>query len=296
MKKYLPILALVLSSCLAKKYAPTLSAAEIDQAKKYPFEVLYAESCRTTKGGTLSGWSELHREDTIELLNGYLLLAHFSGEIFEFEGDTTLSIASLQQPMDTVGYKEIFNSRFLVDSSANIDLSQYPIFSHNYNSIYYSTPLPFPIVLDPNESVCLVWVNNRPDFQSIRYRLRVTNVYSEAVLERMIDGTSAHLDFGKLKEETSPDQDLFIVELSEFSDPNRKAADLGFRLKKGAPPVNTCVEDAPIEHLRRAVFLERKGQEETSLFEYIAAAELSERSVYKLLLANFKTRHRLTTK
>ena len=66
----------------------------------YPFQVVYAENAKLDNGFTIVGkYDYIKKDSQIQLDSGFLILMHHSEKLFEFSGDTLVSIESVLRGM-----------------------------------------------------------------------------------------------------------------------------------------------------------------------------------------------------
>ncbi len=288
MERLLPLLWLIIFSCrtVTMTYPPLVQETEIS----FPFECLYAESSYKSNGVLVDGWEIFDWEDTIKLDSGYILLAHYSGILLEIDGDTSVSIRSLNELVKVDSPVQKISLRYLLNTS---ELAPWRAGSyvHHPGYIEYIFPLEQSARINIEEPICLIWTSQNPEFRDIEYSITIKSIFDEILLKRKIYGNAIQLDLKDLSHQLS--DSLFIVELEETNNSEHSAKTIGIKLTHDKHTMNPCLTEKPINQLQLAIGLEQI-QEISKAYEYFQlAAELGDRSVYDLLLEKFKKRNRI---
>lgn len=292
MKYHLLFSILILTGCRVQ-YQPLYTAEELAHARKYPYEVLYAESCKTSSGFELSGWSELPADDTLILDNGYVLLSNYAGQFYEFEGDTTFSLRSLNNQLDSINVDRIQRFKFLVDTT----FKNAPYFggsTHKWNGLYWASNLdPFYIgsvvQMKRETPICLTWYSDRSDYDVKAYSIIVKNILEDIVWQKRVTGNSFELRLTDWEKEENK-QDMYIVQVSELEG-DLSTRMIGLKIVGYDEPNNICLPKSPREHLNFAVIKELFMVNIGAEGEYRMAKNLSNRRIYQQIYLNFLKRH-----
>ncbi len=279
------ILSLTTLSC--NRYYPTSTKTAVEI--KIPFRVVYHESTYLASGIPVTKHEPLEWTDSITLKNGFVILAHYSGNLKEISGDTVISINKLSKSISADSTKNaMIDISFLYSTS-----SYHP--DYYRNSVVEHPPhitWVFPyLTKEPNKvgdsSLCLWWRSAYPkNHTEIEYTLRISDVFNKELHTSNILGNRATIDLSKIFKSNK----FVVIGLHESSDKNRKARFLGIQLVDETI-LDPCQANSSIKYLQLGIVLERNRDFNEAMDYFKLAAENSDRPIYSKLLGYFKERH-----
>ena len=265
------------------------------KANASPFQIIYAENV-LINDTIINGDSRsrlINQTDKISLKNGHLMMVHYLGEFFEFEGDTNIFISDL-----------IYNQYGIFDA----DISARPkigrLFEEEpfYNNLVTGAiirenhyGLEF-LVSDPNidkyqiqkdKSICLFWDTYLKDTQdSMSYEVELKNIFDERIGQ--IKTESKYGQLAKLDSYENP-SNLIIAKVNSNVNEETYLTTMDIALELTDKPSyyypTLCdVSASAIKNLEMAFYLENSTEFKRAEKHYRAAAELSSNDIYQEIL------------
>lgn len=300
--KYIPLILILL----------VLSVSSFGQSGgewKFPFRVLYAENCTNNRGISLKSLDTVAINDIITIgERGILSLVHYTGFPIELNGDTTITIQTLQSIImpDTkkrtkAGY-DLDSKKFAIEYLFISDptlAKKYKLSAsgacHDCNlklEILYPVTLN-SMVVNFQKEICLTWSSGI--FK--KYTVQVTNLTEDFKQDFNTNTNSLTINAEevlKLRQKESEGNLLFRIKDAESEEASKwrvlkyystkiefpYACDLTkatFALMAGLHVEMSSIQDSDYNNEARKYF--------------VLATELSDKPFYKEMLANFDRRH-----
>jgi hypothetical protein len=293
------IFVLALFSCSPKTHITSY----VEKSKStvlHPFEVIYADGAYSLAGNKpLKTYDFLNWDDTVQLKGGTLLLAHYSGSFFEFQGDTNINIEpfNLKAGYEKPGYH--FDNHDGVSGDSRPTLKHlfetdqhHEIYDANMPFLQFSHPQPSNVKVGPAQEVCLRWWTRNPNSQSNEYQLSILNEASEPLGTKIVKGNTYKLNVRQYAK--SGESNRFQLTVRELGEGLKSANSMTIIIDKpNRALVDICDIKTAITALETAYHLEYQGDTYGALSMHELAASLSDQSIYNELLANFKNRYGL---
>jgi hypothetical protein len=298
MKAYHYFLLLIILASCSKYPTRTVSPGFIPEANisRGPFQVIYADRAR--KVGDSAQVMRLKFLSTFDLIriedDGYLLLAHFSGMFFEFQGDTILDISKLSEQAS----QRLNNNLNAVEHPVNVQLlyqnkgkpnyypgavsggcASYPIalISPATNSVEISATFP---------ELCLSW-ESTSDKKPESFEIQIKNIFDELVDTIISETTTLNLNLSQYNSESG----LYLLTIYDSQDHEIRSTELGIKVGRVyyyTP--QTCDINTSLKALEMALYVESHHYYYDASDYYKLAAELSERPIFTEFLNNYKMR------
>ena len=251
--------------------------------EEYPFQVVYAENAELDNGlTTVSKYDYIKKDSQIRLDSGFLILMHHSEKLFEFSGDTLVSIESVLLGM----------SQYLKESS--IDRPDIYYFSKyrpkkftnyisccnpDYFSFYGFNVCPQPIQIGTNQSILLHWESG-DQRDGGEYLLIIRNIYDDILQREKLVEPFFLLDPGKFGIQ---DKRLLIVQVEDVDDSDKSSGLLGIQLEGYTHFFPDWRQNRSIDNLQAWYFLTIRGDYRLAR-EYLARLNIrSTHSFYRNL-------------
>lgn len=143
-----------MSCCGSNKVSRTTSG----NWQKKPAKVLHAEQAYSSKNSLLHRFDLLKADETLTLKNGYLLLQHFSGEVFEYRGDTTLIVSDAVNFTDEDEPLRPFDLEFLFNDIRRDFYYRNPgVITDDFSTHKFLYPYERKSEIRTNQDICLWW-------------------------------------------------------------------------------------------------------------------------------------------
>ncbi len=257
------------------------------------FQVVHAELCH--KNGLeihLKSLEMLSLGDVIQVEDdGYLILLHASGEMFEYVGRNEISIGHLARRISTTNkvpiedFSWVLNAEYLFNESApNRALTPRGTVARS-RDFSLEVLLPEIFELSPvNPSVCVRWIDGSE--RSTPYIIRIKNIYDEVLDEFEIVNQEIFVDFSNYYY----DPQIYIISIRDNKD-EQFGLEIGVKVRSMSRYIPSgCDLKYPCEALEMAFFIEGIGLGEFAEPYYKLAADLSNRGIYQELLRKYHLR------
>jgi len=245
--------------------------------KKFPFQILLAKGAYN-KNKEVNTLDHFKRSDRVEVTSGKLIMVHYSGRFFEFEGDTSISIANLEMAINTIP-KNYFRPDINILYSRKFSSSL--IIEGNYPIKLVSPHRNMLEVL--NQNLCISWISENDS----QYTVEIKNAFSELIKTYNSDSKSLSIDLREIGER------LIIVRVRDKNSPNIMSREYGVRIVDGPIGIsnNTCIIESPYQALMIGFYLEQNLKFDEAHNFYLQATELSQDTLIRNFLENFLDRH-----
>jgi hypothetical protein len=276
------ILILLVFGCNRRIYPPDKFL--VDQSPNEPFQVLTADSAMIGSK-QLRRYDLLNLSDVITLRSGFVILVHYSGKFLEFQGDTTISVMSLNESieltfkLENIGMRPDFSFLFFKDyePTAVIDgMGRYPI--------HFTNPGPQITVVDAN-NFCLSWT--AVEMENVEYILTIQNIFAEQIAEFSSKDTVIQFNPASYNEST------LVAQVSVSGHPTYQSNPQGIKYGETINFVspNQCSIKNSVEALETAYHMERYYYLAYDARRYYQlAVDLSDQPAYSEFLANYVSR------
>ncbi len=276
------------------------SAQNANSVKKFPFQVLYAENAKDKNGQVLKSLDLVSVSDVLTVSeNGTLSLIHYSGFPIETSGDTIIIIVKgLQDLIVDPGQKSnLYTSspdlgRLFIMDSKLVKKRVIP-FKYDCSDCESKLKIIYPpnfnmLGLDFKDDLCFTWMPNK----SKSYRVEIKTMFEEPLDTIVVTSNELRLNNQEFKILRKEENHM----LAFISDLENKHHSPYVVLKKSQ--LNT-LEFPYACNLKKATFALMAGLYiETLSKNYLVeaekyfelATELSDKSFYKEMLANFRKR------
>ena len=260
-----------------------------------PFQVVHAE--RTHKVGDavqVTRLQHLFSNDLVKLENsGYLLMAHFTGKFFEFEGDTTIDISELAERAS----QELNINPNAVEHRTDIQLLFQDKRKYDYYPRAVSRCLSYPMAMitpvtntveisATTPEICISWeysVNPKPEL----FEVQIQNIFDETLDTFSTENAELTLSFSQYEYDVG----LYILKIYDSKNPEIDAPDIGIKVGNEHYFIpQTCNLNTAGKALEMAYYLETNRYYFDATEYYERASELSERPIFTELLNHFKNR------
>lgn len=263
-----------------------------------PFQIIHAENVRNAGDSVqLTALNFLSKYDIVKLEEtSYLLLVHFSGMFFTFEGDTVINLATLSKEISqelNIENEEINHRagiQFLFQNEAYIPKYSNPVLRiESFQGIQMLTPALDQTQLSANASkICLKW-RESPVRSVDVFQIIIKDIFDE-VLDTM-HTKSSYLDLDLSRYES--EGNLYIIKIKDSRYPRVESIEFAIILgnEQYYIPKNCKIRTAE-KALEMAYYLEYNQLYTDAEEYYLLATSLSERPIFDQLLKNFQERKR----
>ena len=246
----------------------------------FPFKVLAAENGWKNSKIPIDVGEPLRTKDSIELKNGFIVLSHFSGKLFQFQGDTIFHLSNLQKiiAQSSPKHGEAYSS-FLLGTVR----VKYKFRASDWSDKLYGSPLEvlYPsspkLAIGTNESLC-IWIRgDQSELDKKSYLLEIKNIFDELKYEHVLS------DSMFLIPPPEEDTGLLILELSDKQRPESDNLLIGIEIKSNLryASTNPCTASTSIDYLQVAIELELNRQAKEALTFYEKAKNSSPQPFYQ---------------
>lgn len=271
---YSALMVMITTSCV---YNQQLRSNDPEHLTR-PALVLHAKGAYKEDQSPLKQFETLKSDELLTLMDGYVLLQHYSGRLYEYEGDTTLvaavAVQHTQKDKQTVPTKlDFLFSDFPYKNDQRI-----PDRANRYTPRYtYLYPFDRSIAINRDEPLCLWW---KPQYfeSSDEVKVAFKNGYD--------DELSSFHTYHQRFEVRIPDHitdDLLIIDLGSGA---LYAPEIGVNVKEQQPEVTPCNATESIELLYIATRLEQNEHYQEAYEFYERAAKASSQPIYEVLKLN----------
>lgn len=295
--QYWSILVLILLSCKRSPShtAPSGFISELNISSK-PFQVIHAEKSRKLGSAIeLKRLQYLSDYDIIKLeKSGYLILAHFTGMFFEFEGDTLIDISALSRHTS-----QVLN----IDQSKISDRRDIQCLFQDECKFGYLTgatcrPTPptltmvspttfsIPEISATTPEICILW-KDLEDQKSKSYEIQIKNIFDEVLETLIVKNPELNLNLAPYESPIG----LFIINISDDENHEISASEMGITVgNQHYFTPKTCTINTAAKALEMAYYLETNHYYTDATEYYKRATELSDKPVFALLLKHHERR------
>ena len=293
----------ILSSCASQKSSSTdhqeIVPYSLELSKHY-FTVLIADKVSFVNGSGIRSGDHLGSMDSVIIRgDGYLMLAHFSGKLIEFEGPGTISIgqeSSLIQKMLAIeelpshgwaspdllfSRKKQYDDQFykeLGPVEGNLGLA----YSYPFN------PQTSKIVISKNyPKACLRWTSSKSRVGTGPYRVDISDIANNQIDMISTNDSLLSIDFSNYQNES----DLYLVRTSIANNLEYSTGEEAIYLGEEHRYVpRACIPNAALAALELALYYEEIQLYLLAWEYYEKAAALTDHPFYQQMFLNFKER------
>lgn len=250
----------------------------------FPYRVLGGEQIWKNGRIPILQGEPLRLKDSVELRDGHVLIAHYSGKLFEFHGDTAVTLQEIDQQL--IGEKDAFPNPYLtlLLSSEPIPRKPAPFFCVIYPDPYEVIYPPTTIDINPKEPACIWLEKEIPEFDISSYRFEIKNIFNDGLGVFYSDTLQFEL-------ELPPDSTgLLIIEIIETGETNGRSIGLKVDPDQKRNMTTPCSASTPVELLQVAIGLEFERHSQHALNYYNKAKKASTWEFYDHLYEMAKLR------
>jgi hypothetical protein len=256
----------------------------------YPFQVVYAEKAKLADGNTILDRFDYVKGDAeIKLDSGFLILMHHSGQLFEFRGDTLISVSNLSSEMpDYQKATSEMRPDILIFSEDQNFQGSVGGATRCYGGYYYFIGFSHPIMkINENQPIWLHWKSDwyhwtlEDKNEMLDYTVTVRNIYDELLDKQVIKEAKFFLDPTKY----TPRPELLVVQVVNNKNEDQFSETIGIY-----PERNTSVYipnwerlSTPIDYLNAWYFLTVRDDYLHARDHLNQAVKLSDHHFYKKL-------------
>ncbi len=256
--------------------------------RKFPFKLIYGESVFKSSTVPVSQMEPLRPIDFLELKDGYAILAHHAGQLFEFEGDTIIRMDQLINAVyyesRRIDYNLLFQTSWK-QSFRGTMLEGYTTVCGP--AISWISPSHMTTSLNPEQPICLWWGQNYQTSTSPKFRVELVNIFNELLLSHETTDSIFQVPVNKLDTLT---KNLLIARVMDNNNDEISSNEIAFELLDIPKYPSPCNASSPVELLQVAMNLEDNYYYDEALIFYQKAASSSKREIFKLFLFNFEAR------
>lgn len=237
----------------------------------------------------------LFSNDLVNLENsGYLLMAHFTGKFFEFEGDTIIDISELAERTS----QELNINPNAVEHRTDIQLLFQDERKFDYypgavsRSVNYPMAIITPVTRTAEISattpeICISWdysMNSKPE----SFEIQIQNIFDESLDILSTEKPELTLNFSQYEYEVG----LYILKIYDSKNPEIvDAPEIGIKVGNEHYFIpQTCNLNTAGKALEMAYYLEANRYYFDASEYYDRASELSERPIFTELLNHYQNR------
>ena len=271
-------------------------SADDPPVHEFPFQVVYAENVtRISSGEPVQQFEFIGRDEVLQLVSGYMILAHYSRKLYEFEGNELVDIYTIAEDMeksyelteDRYSLNKLFRikeknefdeMRRYMPRAAVSDQYEQPItliIPSIYNSYFFS----------PATELCLSWKVRAGENHDNVFRIEVVNMYDQIIYNEEVTGFNHLLDLDPFMGE-----EMILIKISSASlDYKTEMIPIRFQEHPDYKP-NYCFPMSAVNALEMALFVEEYvifGNEE---YFYNLATQISDRQIFKDFYQNYLER------
>jgi hypothetical protein len=267
---------------------------------RLPFQVLYNSSASTGKYRIPMNQDQLlSLEDSIHIENGgYVLMAHYTGFLFEFYGDTIISVRQLNEHLSNEinltlskkGLRANFTKLF-----ERTRLSQGAVSGSGRSSIQLILQSRSLKISKNSPVISLSWIDHQHPKAIRKYRVIIKSIFDETVDILYTDQRCVTIDFSRY----TNDPPLFLIRIEDVKDPNLTSSEIGISVGSQSHYFpQTWDPNTAVQALEIAFYFENTYQyggskylKNEAAFYYNLADKLSDQPIYTTFLNNFKARN-----
>lgn len=280
------ISGLLLFFCINLSYsqAQELNPISPYQHLTFPYRVLKGEHIWKNGRIPILQGEPLRLKDSVELKDGHLMIAHYSGKLFEFHGDTTVTLREIDQQL--IGEKDALPNPYLTFLLSNEPIPSAPspficvIYPYPYEVIYPPTT----IDINPNEPACIWLEKEISEFDVSSYRFEIKNIFNDSLGVFHSDSLQFELE---LPQDSTG---LLIIEIIEAGETSGRSLGLKVDPERKRTIPTPCSASTPVELLQVAVGLEFDKRKQHALNYYEKAKKASTWEFYDHLYEMAKLR------
>lgn len=250
----------------------------------FPYRVLGGEGIWKNGRIPIEQGEPLRLKDSIELRNGSILIAHYSGKLFEFQGDTTVSISEIDQQLAVE--KDNLPNPYLT-----VLLSEDPVFRApaTFYCVIYPDPinvlyLPTTVEINPSEPACIWIEKTHPSFDISSYHFEIKTIFDDLLYVSHSDTLQFELE---IPEDPTG---LLILDIVQEGETRRRSYGIKVDPERKRNRPTPCSASTPVELLQVAVGLEFDSRRDHALNYYEKAKNASSWEFYDHLYAMAKLR------
>jgi len=282
---------------------PFAFKASIDVVE-YPFQVVYADGVFKEDGQPVDTLSLLKWDNHITLTSGYLIIAHYLGEFFEYSGDTTVLINQListeygffeplmqgRPRIENLYSKKAFHNIYDQQYSGAVVRSTHSGYFIDYVLL---SPYENKYAITKGEKFCLWWQEIREVKEDLSFKLKLVNIFDEVLDTLQTKEHQIELDF----ENYDNVSNLYLIQNKGISAEN--TASDWYSAKEIAIEVveepttyipNGCRELSALKNLELGFYLENNGYPEKAAISYERSTQLSDKKIYQTMFELFNIR------
>ncbi len=257
----------------------------------YPFKIVHANAVFDKYDWPVKSNDTFRLKDSLTIKNGSLMLAHYSGQLFEFNSDTILSLQKLANSLtyDRYSYEKQF-FEILNDTvpqkrmTINRDLGMICRPVRKIEVIY---PKSNKVNIPQNTTVFIQWFAIEEDNQEIDYRLTISNIFDETLESFVVHGNETKINFNELS--TKHDDIFFVISIS-FLDGRAGKNTIAYEITEELNSDSEFSYETSIKSLQHAASLEAAENYLEAHEYYKKATKLSTNDIYGQFLKNFTIR------
>lgn len=196
---------------------------------EYPFQVVYAEKARLSNGYTIVGrYDYIKRDAKIQVDSGFLILMHHSEKLFEFSGDTVVSIDALVESMPEFVDSEVADRPDIsyFNRYVPIQLNGMGVVCvlrlNDYDFLGDFT------TINPKQLVTLTWKSESEKLEYKSFKILFRNILDEIVLQDTVLSNFYQAKLGTIGAGLT---DLLIFEAIGIDDDNRTTGQVGIKFQ-----------------------------------------------------------------
>lgn len=269
------LLLWIICSCGVSKQSniPEWRKGEFDK----PAKVLYAEQVYASSGSLLQQFDLLKSDEMLTIRNGFLLLQHFSGKVFEYSGDTTLSVSDAINFTDEDELLRPYDLEFLFNDKRHDSYYRNPgVITDDFSTHQFLYPYERKSETRTNQDICLWW-KPLPGQAGNEVTITIRDIFDDVLHTFETDERRLEVPIP-----ANPVKNLLIVQLNQKEGGYHE---VGLMITNDASIITPCNAEKSIDLLQVAIKLELDKHFEEAYGFYEKAADTQGHLIYQEIKA-----------